>query len=596
MTLRCAAYARYSSDLQSPTSIEDQLRKCREYAASHDFQFVDEHVYVDQALSGVGADRPGLGNLMAAAVSQPKPFDVILVDDSSRLSRITQDALTIFERLNFSGVRLIAVSQGIDSQDEQAHVLVTVHGMVDSLYVRELAKKTHRGLEGLVLKGRHAGGRVFGYNTIPADDGRGKTLVVDEAQAAVVRRIFQMSAAGFSLKKIATTLNQERVQPPRARAGRPNATWCPTAIREMLYRELYVGRVIWNSSRFIKVPGTNKRVRRARPQSEWRITQREDLRIIAPELWDTVQNRLTQLKNSYAAHQKPGLLLRSATSKYLFSGLLKCGQCGGNLVIVTHNGPGGQYRKYGCSQHFYRGACSNNLLERQDWLEKRLLDELQTQVLKPEAVEYAITEFSRQLKAALDNLSGELAEMRERKQRIETELRKLTDTAAQTGPSAFLVEAISDRERQLREITERLLSKEPGSIETHLSGIRQFVTKRLTNLQGLLSGETSLARAELKRHVGEIRMVPRYGEGRPHYLAEGAWDLLGIETGPSHNTAPLPIRMVAGVGFEPTTSGPEPHRGLQNNVSPTAHNSDAKGKIATRLVAGVGFEPTTSGL
>ena len=555
MTLRCAAYARYSSDLQSPTSIEDQLRKCREYAISRGFQFLDEHVYIDQALSGVGADRPGLRNLMAAAVSQPKPFDVILVDDSSRLSRNTKDALTIFERLDFCGVRLIAVSQGIDSQDEQAHVLVTVHGMVDSLYVRELAKKTHRGLEGLVLKGRHAGGRVFGYNTIPAEDGRGKTLVIDELQAEVVRRIFQMSAAGFSLKKIATTLNQEGVAPPRARAGRPNATWCPTAIREMLYRELYVGRVIWNSSRFIKVPGTNKRVRRARPQTEWRITQRDDLRIIDPELWDTVQNRLTRLKNSYASHQKPGLLLRSATSKYLFSGLLKCGQCGGNLVIVTHNGPGGQYRKYGCSQHFYRGACANNLLERQDWLEKRLLDDLQTQVLRPEAVEYAIAEFGRQLKAALDNLSGELAEMRERKQKIEAELRKLAETAAQTGPSVFLIEAISNRERQMREITERLLSKEPGSIEAHLSGIRQFVTKRLEDLQGLLSGETSLARTELKKHLGEIRMIPQYGETRPHYVAEGVWDLLGKETGPSHNTAPLPIRMVAGVGFEPTTSG-----------------------------------------
>ena len=516
---------------------------------------MEEHLYVDQALSGVGADRPGLGSLMAAAVSPARPFDVILVDDSSRLSRNTKDALGIFERLNFSGVRLIAVSQGIDSQDEQAQVLVTVHGMVDSLYVRELAKKTHRGLEGLVLKGRHAGGRTFGYNTIPAEDGRGKTLVVDEAQAAIVRRIFQMSASGLSLKRIAATLNSECVPPPRARAGRPNATWCPTAIREMLYRELYVGRIIWNSSRFVKVPGTNKRVRRARPQGEWRITQRDDLRIIDQELWQKVQDRLTHLKDSYAAHRRPGLLLRSATSKYLFSGLLKCGQCGGNLVIVTHNGPGGQYRKYGCSQHFYRGACSNNLLERQDWLEKRLLDELQTQVLKPEAIDYAIGEFGHQLKVALDNLSGDLAEMRGRKQRIEAELRKLADTAAQTGPSAFLVEAINDRERQLREITERLLSKEPGSIETHLSGIRQFVTKRLADLQGLLSGETSLARAELKKHVGEIRMVPQYGEDRPHYVAEGAWDLLGKETGPSHNTAPLPIRMVAGVGFEPTTFG-----------------------------------------
>jgi site-specific DNA recombinase len=108
---------------------------------------------------------------------------------------------------------------------------------------------------------------------------------------------------------------------------------------------------------------------------------REDLRIIDQELWRQVRDRLTRLKDLYAGQRKPGLLQRSATSSF-FSGILKCGQCGGNLVIVTRNGPGGQYRKYGCSQHFYRGACPNNLLERhQDWLEKRLLSELQEEVL-----------------------------------------------------------------------------------------------------------------------------------------------------------------------------------------------------------------------
>jgi site-specific DNA recombinase len=555
MTPRCAAYARYSSDLQSPSSIEDQLRKCRECAALHGFQFMDEHIYVDQAISGVGADRPGLRSLMAAALSRARPFDVILVDDSSRLSRDTKDALSIFERLNFSGIRLIAVSQGIDSQNEQAQVLVTVHGMVDSLYVKELAKKTHRGLEGLVLKGRHAGGRTFGYNTAPADDGRGKTLIVNEIEAAIVRRIFQMSANGLSLKKIATALNRECIQPPRPRAGKLHPTWCPTAIREMLYRDLYMGRLVWNSSKFVKVPGTNRRVRRARPENEWRIVQREELRIIDQELWQRVSDRLTRLKDFYVGRRKPGLLQRSATSSYLFSGLLKCGKCGGNLVIVTGNKGPGQYRKYGCSQHFYRGACSNNLLERQDWLEKRLLAELQGDVLKPEAIEYVIGEFGRQLKVALENLSGELAQMRERKETIEAELRRLTATAAQTGPSPFLIEAINDRERQLRDITERLLSAGPGSVESHLAGIREFVTKRLSDLQGLLSGETTLARTELKKHVEEIRMTPQYGDGRPHYLAEGAWNLLGKETGPSHNTAPLQIRMVAGVRFELTTFG-----------------------------------------
>src|SRR5258708_2413650 len=555
MTPRCAAYARYSSDLQSPSSIEDQLRKCRECAALHGFQFMDEHIYVDQAISGVGADRPGLRSLMAAALSQARPFDVILVDDSSRLSRDTKDALSIFERLNFSGIRLIAVSQGIDSKNEQAQVLVTVHGMVDSLYVKELAKKTHRGLEGLVLKGRHAGGRTFGYNTAPADDGRGKTLIVNELEAAIVRRIFQMSANGLSLKKIATALNRECIQPPRPRAGKVHPTWCPTAIREMLYRDLYMGRLVWNSSKFVKVPGTNRRVRRARPENEWRIVQREELRIICQKLWQRVSDRLTRLKDFYVGRRNPGLLQGSATSSYLFSGLLKCGKCGGNLVIVTGNKGPGQYRKYGCSQHFYRGACSNNLLERQDWLEKRLLAELQGDVLKPEAIEYVIGEFGRQLKVALENLSGELAQMRERKETIEAELRRLTATAAQTGPSPFLIEAINDRERQLRDITERLLSAGPGSVESHLAGIREFVTKRLSDLHGLLSGETTLARTELKKHVEEIRMTPQYGDGRPHYLAEGAWNLLGKETGPSHNTAPLQIRMVAGVRFELTTFG-----------------------------------------
>ena len=61
MSLRCAAYARYSSDLQSPLSIDDQLRICREYAKSRGFVFLKEHVYVDEALSGVGVFAAWVG-------------------------------------------------------------------------------------------------------------------------------------------------------------------------------------------------------------------------------------------------------------------------------------------------------------------------------------------------------------------------------------------------------------------------------------------------------------------------------------------------------------------------------------------------------
>jgi DNA invertase Pin-like site-specific DNA recombinase len=208
MIPRCAAYARFSSDLQSSLSIDDQLRICREYAKTRGFVFLEEHVYVDEALSGVGADRPGLGRLLDAALSPARPFDVIPLDDSSRLARNTKDALGIFERLNFAGIRLIAVSQGIDSDNEQAHVLVTVHGMVDSLYLKELAKKTHRGMEGRVLRGQHTGGRCYGYDSVPVDGTTAKQLVVNASEAEVIRRIFDMSANGQSLKTIAKTLNR----------------------------------------------------------------------------------------------------------------------------------------------------------------------------------------------------------------------------------------------------------------------------------------------------------------------------------------------------------------------------------------------------
>ena len=543
MILRCAAYARYSSDLQSPRSIDDQLRICREYAYSHGFTFLEEHVYADEALSGVGADRPGLGRMMDMALSSSRPFDIILLDDSSRLARNTKDALTFFERLNFAGIRLIAVSQGIDSDNEQAHVLVTVHGMVDSLYVKELAKKTHRGLEGLMLRGQHTGGRCFGYDSIPVASATGKQLVINEGEAAVVRRIFEMSAEGQSLKTIAKTLNSECVPPPRPRAGNNYATWCPSCIREMLRRDLYAGKVIWNSSRFVKVPGTNKRVRRARPESEWRIVPHPELQIVSDELWKRVQDRQKSLMALYSGAKK-GLLPRSVTSPYLLSGILKCGLCGGNLIIVTGYSSHGHYPQYGCSQHFNRGACTNSVLVRREWIEKRLLDELQNQVLKREAIDYVLDEFGSHLKDAFGKLSTQMAQMRDRKEKLEGELKRLAATAAETGPSSFLVAAIHEREQQLRDITDQLLAGGANSVDAHLSEIRTFVTRRLSDLQTLLAGQPAEARKELLKHVSEIRMIPQTGNGKPHYIAEGDWHLIGNEPD-DFGGMPAQVRSVA---------------------------------------------------
>lgn len=151
--LRCAVYARYSTDKQSPLSIEDQVRICRKHAARKGWEIPDRAIYSDKAVSGTSADRAALKRLLAAVKSSPRLFDVLLVDDTSRLSRNQADVLRIHEQLAFAGIRFVSVSQGIDSAHEQADLMVGVHGIFDQLYVKELAKKTHRGLEGRALRG-----------------------------------------------------------------------------------------------------------------------------------------------------------------------------------------------------------------------------------------------------------------------------------------------------------------------------------------------------------------------------------------------------------------------------------------------------------
>ena len=135
-----------------------------------------------------------------------------------------------------------------------------VHGMVDSLYVNELATKTRRGMEGALRRGMHPGGRCFGYRNVPIEDpsrtderGRpvilGVRLEVNEEQAAIVRRIFGLYSRGYGLKQITKLLNGEHVPSPQPQAGRLSQSWCPSSLRVILHNDRYRGVVIWGKAR-----------------------------------------------------------------------------------------------------------------------------------------------------------------------------------------------------------------------------------------------------------------------------------------------------------------------------------------------------------
>jgi site-specific DNA recombinase len=513
-----AVYARVSTDKQNPLSPNDQVRKCREFGERNEIRVAEKHVYIDEGVSGVGMDRPSLQRLLRAALCPHREFDTILVDDTSRLSRSTESVLLIYHKLIFADVQLIAVSQNIDSEHDQAKTLITIHGLIDSSYVRELAKKTHRGCESAVLRGHHAGGRCYGYITLPVGEGTAKQQVVEETEAKTVRRMFEMSASGLSLKAITKALNAEH-------AGGRN-DWCPTGIRAMLKRELYKGELIWNRSKFEKVPESNKRRRKIRDESEWIRTQRPELAIVTEELWDRVQARLNFFGAKPSQGRRRGLLARSLTSPYLFSGLLKCGECGANLIIATGGGTH-RHPKYVCRNYFNRGTCKNDLYIRRDVLEERLLARLQSQLLQPEVIEYSVSEFGRQLRTAVAGISDDMSGLRKRKGELEREIKRFSDAIACGGPLDSLVHQVAIREGELKAITSKLRSASPASIDVRIRELRRFVENGISNLQSLLNGDPAIAKAELRCHLSEIRMTPKHGSKEWHYVAEGSWNLVG---------------------------------------------------------------------
>ena len=153
---RVALYARYSNENQREASITDQYRNCETYATRQEGWTVTAR-YDDKALSGSTSDRPGYQQMLAAA--KAKQFDVLLVDDLSRLTRDEAELITTRKRLVFWGVRLIGTSDGFDTNLRGHKLQASFHGMKNEMYLDELAAKSHRGLEGQAKKGNNAGGR-----------------------------------------------------------------------------------------------------------------------------------------------------------------------------------------------------------------------------------------------------------------------------------------------------------------------------------------------------------------------------------------------------------------------------------------------------
>ena len=222
--------------------------------------------YTDHAISGASLLRPGIQALLGDA--QRARFDIVLAEAMDRLSRDQEDIAGLFKRMAFGSVKIFTLSEG-----EVSHLHVGLEGTMNALFLKDLVDKTRRGLRGRIEEGKSGGGLCFGYDVVRKFDSNGEPVrgdrTINEAEAAIVRRIFRQYVAGKSSRSIALDLNKEGIRGPQG------SEWGPSTIHRnskrgvgILNNELYVGRLVWNRLRYVKDPNTGRRVSRLNPESD----------------------------------------------------------------------------------------------------------------------------------------------------------------------------------------------------------------------------------------------------------------------------------------------------------------------------------------
>jgi site-specific DNA recombinase len=380
---RSVFYARYSSARQKRASTVDQYRNCQEAADEKGWLVLPEYHRADEAKTGVNLlGRTGIQELLALANQRPRPFDIIVIDDTSRLGRNVGDVCKLVDQFDYAAIQLYFVTDELMSGNESFRETFIAKASADEQVSRKLGKRVRRGRIGWFEAGFNPGGNCFGYRNEKALDyskngsnGKpghlGMKEVVDPEKSQIVLRMFHAADEGMSNREICLMLNKDGEAPPRPSRKRPQLSWSKGAVSTILTNQRYLGVRTDGKTKEIRKPD-GKKERRDLPQSAWRIREKDPaLQIVPDDLFWRVQEKRKLKSTSIGVQRLGGMTRTDASRKYLFSGLLKCGFCGGNLAFRTTNPV-----RYGCAEYQERGLCANKALVSQEVLEREFIHAL----------------------------------------------------------------------------------------------------------------------------------------------------------------------------------------------------------------------------
>ena len=519
--MKAAIYARYSSDNQREQSIHDQIRVCQNYARDKGLEVSNDHIYSDEARSGAIRDRAGLDALLEACGE--KKFQVVLVDDSSRLSRDVSYFNQLLCRFIYMQVRLVSVSDGLDTSEENAKVAYQFRSIFNELYLSDLKKKTHRGQMGQLMRGYVMGGIYYGYESVPMGELRhdkkgrlkadGYTLKIIPEEARIIKRIYSEFTDGKSINYIMRSLNEENIPIRQRRSG----GWSAPTLSRMLRNEIYKGTYIWNRTKSIKDPMSGNTKQIPRPKSEWVIVEKPELKIVEPELWDKAHKRLEEMKEAYS--RKKGSRRKSyveTNPTHLLSGNLVCGVCKGAVILVSGKGAG----YYGC-HNAKRKICDNKLLISRKKLESFFMQALLEKVLKAEHLQLIYKKIEEEIKKQFAHLPEEIRLKKRELERLETRIHRFIEFIAGARGTPSIAAALEDAESKAEPLKTEIESLEKTQGEAFEPPPKEWIVHRIGNIQEVLERKTEKSALLLRDLTGKIVLTPAIPDvGKPYYRAK----------------------------------------------------------------------------
>ena len=433
--MKTVIYARFSSALQNSRSADDQIALCAARCEREGWEVVA--VYKDEAISGAAGigevARPGLNAALDRIESGG--VDQLLAESTDRIARHQGDAFAVRERLEYAGVRLFTLLDGVVDD-----ITGTIKGLFDARFRKDLGARIRRGQRGTVEQGRIPAGLAYGYRKAPRLDERGELVrgerSIDPDQAEVVRRIFEEYAAGDSPRAIAKRLNDEGVPAPRG------ATWRASTINGdrkrrngILQNRLYAGEIV--HARTSKVTEPTSRRTRIRPnaEAEWISQSAPELAIVDRSLWEKVQ----ALRTRFAGPR----IDQARRPKLMLSGLAFCGLCGGGWTVIGRS-------RWGCGRARDGGGCSNNRTINNRLFEERVLDGLTERMLDPVLVATYVREYHEQHARRATQLARQRARLERQLAEIAARIERLVAAIA-SGADMDEVRASLECQRAERE-------------------------------------------------------------------------------------------------------------------------------------------------